>query len=95
MSSSEFFKHESVQDHLSITRYLDALSDGFAGRQLVISTEDKRMVLTPQGIIQLEVEAKRKDSEIRLSLKFRWVEKRDQVEADAPKPLTISGVQDS
>jgi amphi-Trp domain-containing protein len=95
MASSEFFKHETLEDCQSITRYLSALGEGFQGGQLMISTEDKKMQLSPGGLIKLEVEARRKNEEIKLTLKFHWVERRNESEEPGPKPLVISGGQES
>ena len=73
-SSSDQFNHESLQDAGSITAYLQALGEGFAQGALRFSTDDRKLSLTPHGLITMAVEAKRKGSEVKLTLKFRWSE---------------------
>lgn len=82
------FKHQSMQDPQSIVRYLAALKDGFGSGALVFSTNGKRLVLKPQGLVNLEVEAKRKGEGIKLSLKFRWNEEAPAHD-DGEQPLLI------
>jgi amphi-Trp domain-containing protein len=87
------FKHESLQDAESIVRYIEALSEGFQNGALLFSSDDKRLVLKPRGLVRLEVEAKKRGEEIKLSLKFRWTE---EAGADAltMSPLVISSGED-
>lgn len=73
-SSSDEFTHESLQDAESITAYLQALGEGFARGALRFSTDDRKLSLTPHGLITMQVEARRKGSDIKLTLKFRWNE---------------------
>jgi amphi-Trp domain-containing protein len=89
-SSGDSFKHESLQDCDSITKYIDALSEGFTQGALSFMSDGQRVVLKPQGLIKLEVEAKRKDRQIRLALKFRWTEEEMGAGDLAMKPLVIS-----
>jgi amphi-Trp domain-containing protein len=87
------FKHESLQDAESIVRYIEALSEGFQNGALLFSSDDKRLVLKPRGLVRLEVEAKKRGEEIKLSLKFRWTEEAG-VEAANTSPLVISPGED-
>ncbi len=82
------FKHQSMQDPQSIVRYLEALKEGFSNGALVFSTNGKRLVLKPQGLVNLEVEAKRKGEGIKLSLKFRWNEE-EPAKDEGDQPLLI------
>lgn len=68
------FKHESIEDPQTIARYLEALRDGFAKGALRFRSEDRELVLDPQGLVNLVVEAKRKGDTTKLNLKFRWDE---------------------
>jgi amphi-Trp domain-containing protein len=75
MSSAEDnFKHVSLQDCQSIIRYLEALSDGFRQGALLFSTDNRQLKLNPQGLIELTVEAKRKEDRMKLEIKMRWSE---------------------
>lgn len=75
MSSGQRFKHESIQEPASIVKYLKALCDGFAQEAVTFSSEDQSLVLKPKGMINLEVDAKSKDGEMKLAIKLRWRDK--------------------
>jgi amphi-Trp domain-containing protein len=90
-SSSERFKHESLEDNESIVKYLEALRDGFAKGALLLSTDNRKLLAQPRGLINLDVEAKKKDDEIKLTLKFRWVEESTHTDVGT-KPLNIQAI---
>ncbi len=75
--SDERFKHESLQDTESILEYLDALRSGFESGQIVFSTKSNEVILEPKGLIQFDLEAKRKGDRRKLILKFNWKEAAD------------------
>lgn len=74
MAPHDRFKHESLEDTETIAKYLKALWEGFEQGSIQFSTDDRQLQLQPQGLISLDVEARRKDSDVKLSLKFRWTE---------------------
>jgi amphi-Trp domain-containing protein len=88
-SSDNSFKHVSLQDGDSIIAYLEALGGGFKQGALLFSTDNKRLVLKPQGLIKLEVEAKRKDEQMKLTLKFRWNEEVSDEGDLSVRPIAI------
>jgi len=88
-SIDDRFKHESLQDGDSIVRYINALSEGFQSGALLFCSDNKRLVLKPQGLVGLNVEAKKKGNEIKLALKFRWTEESNGEDLTM-KPLVIS-----
>jgi amphi-Trp domain-containing protein len=88
MAAHDRFKHESLEDNETIARYLKALWEGFEQGALQFSTDDRELQLQPQGLISLEVEAKRKSEDVKLSLKFRWSEPGSRKEVK-DKPLKI------
>jgi amphi-Trp domain-containing protein len=90
--SSDRFKHRSMQDSQSIVRYLSALTNGFANGSLVFSTNGKRLVVKPHGLVELEVDAKRKGEGIKLNLKFRWNEE-EPVHDEGDHPLLIETIK--
>ena len=63
-SNDNRFKHESLQDGASIVQYINALSEGFQNGALLFCSENQRLVLKPQGLVGLNVEAKKKGNEI-------------------------------
>ncbi len=89
-SADSSFKHLSLQDSESIIAYLEALGVGFKQGALLFSTDSKRLVLKPQGLIKLEVEAKRKDEQMKLTLKFRWNEETTGEGDLSVRPMTIA-----
>jgi amphi-Trp domain-containing protein len=72
--SNDRFKHESLEDSETIVKYLNALRDGFSSGTLTFVSDDKKLVVRPRGLINLDVDAKRKGDEIKLSVKMRWAE---------------------
>lgn len=90
--SNDRFKHESLQDAKSIVKYLEALGVGFSNGAIRFLSDDREFVLNPQGLVNLVVEAKRKNDEIKLNLKFKWTEGTGR-EEEIDRPLTIEPVQ--
>lgn len=88
------FKHQSLQDADAIGTYLSALKEGFENGALVFATNGDRMVLKPQGLVNLELEAKRKGEDVKLILKFRWTEE-DTGDQDGEHPLFIKTIKDA
>lgn len=66
------FRHESLQDRISIEQYLEALNNGFSSGQLRFSNEDGEIVLKPRGLVNFEVRASQRHDRVRLTLKFSW-----------------------
>ena len=89
--ASDRFKHESLQDTKSIVKYLDALGVGFSNGAIKFSYDDREFVINPQGLVNLEVEARRKHEEIKLNLKFKWSEKKGPP-SEKQEPLSIKPV---
>ena len=87
-SGVERFKHESIEDSETIVNYLNALREGFENGALLFCSDDRRLVLKPHGLINLDVETKRKGHEVKLNLKFKWVEESVTEEAGR-SPLHI------
>jgi len=74
MADTDEFKHDSVQDRASIARYLRALLEGFEKGHLELGTEAQTLQLDPDGLLELEVRAKRKGGRCKLTLKVSWRE---------------------
>jgi amphi-Trp domain-containing protein len=75
MAAMKEFKHETLQECGAISEYLKVLNEGFETGQLVFRNEKEQIILRPDGMVQMEVKAKKKDRKIKLSLKFYWKEK--------------------
>jgi len=91
--SDDRFKHESLQDSESIVRYLTALADGFRQGALSFTSEDQRLELKPGGLVNLEVEAKKKAGNIKMAIKLRWTE--DEEGRDTPAANLVIGSGDA
>jgi len=85
LAGDQDFQYESLQDTETIVKYLTALTEGFQSSQLVLSSNGKKIQLNPQGLLKLEVKARRKGARIKMSLKLDWHEE------DEPR----KGVRDS
>ncbi|MEW5721581.1 MAG: amphi-Trp domain-containing protein [Thermodesulfobacteriota bacterium] len=82
--ASDRFKHESLEDSETIIKYLKALQEGFEKGALLFSSDERRLILKPQGLINLDFEAKRKSGEIKVTIKFRWSEPTGPSESKHP-----------
>lgn len=82
MASTDDFRHESVQDRRSIVRYLQALTAGIEQGHIELGTADNMLSLEPEGMLELQVRAKRKRGKVKLSIKLNWREADDDEGAD-------------
>ena len=87
------FRHESLQDRISIEQYLEALNSGFSSGQLKFSNEDGEIVLKPRGLVNFEVRASRKQDRAKLTLKFSWKDGEGESSNDNGR-LLINGKHD-
>lgn len=78
-SNDEEFTFQSLQDPESIVKYLDALGQGLSSGRLFLGTKKKKLILEPNGLLTLDVKAKRKERKVKLELKISWsVDKGDK-----------------
>ena len=89
-SSTDRFKHESVVDPDSIIKYFQSLIEGFQKGALLFCSDGRRLVIKPQGLISLEIEAKNKGGQNKMTLKFRWTE--EHKDNNENTPLTIEPI---
>lgn len=66
------FHYEGIQDASDVTAYFEALRDGFAKGALSLTHGDETLLLTPQGMVTVTVEAKRQDEDCKLKISVRW-----------------------
>lgn len=82
------FRHDSLQDTKSISKILDSITEGLAKGKLVFSDEDDKIVLSPDGLLELKVTASQEDNRQRINVRISWqVESKTKVNK---KSLTIS-----
>lgn len=83
------FDFESLQDCESIKGYLEALVKGIENKRIIFSTEQKEIVLNPNGLMKLTIKAKKKEAKNRISIKLAWTEERKKLSA---QNMAISSV---
>jgi len=82
------FRHDSLQDTKSISKILEAITEGVAKGKLVFSDEDDKIILSPDGLLELKVTASQEDNRQRVNVRISW-----QVESKTKnnkKSLTVS-----
>jgi amphi-Trp domain-containing protein len=85
------FEHESIQDPSSVVRYFEALSQGFEAGRLLFCWGKKELVLKPEDLMNFSVKAKRKDGEVKVTIRVSWKEP-DKAEK-ASEPLIIRPIE--
>lgn len=66
------FRHDSLQDAKSISKILDAVTKGIAKGKLVFSDEDDKIILEPDGLLELKVKASREGDRQRVNIRINW-----------------------
>ncbi len=66
------FRHDSLQDTKSISKILDSITEGLAKGKLVFSDEDDKIVLRPDGLLELKVTASQEDNRQKINVKISW-----------------------
>lgn len=82
------FRHDSLQDTKSISKVLDSITEGLAKGKLVFSDEDDKIILNPDGLLELKVTASQEDNRQKVNIRISW-----QVESktkNSKKSLTVS-----
>lgn len=88
------FAHESLQDPETIGKYLEALAQGFRTGQLEFSSGKQHIELEPHGLLQLHVDARRKDGEARISMEVQWKEKKPRKRRQTPLKIKVPRERD-
>ena len=68
------FRHDSLQDSQSISNVLDAITKGLSKGKLVFSDDDNKVVMKPNGLLELKVTASQEDDRQRVSIRITWEE---------------------
>ena len=74
------FKHESVQDVKSVKEYLHELKECFEKGEIIFKDNNEDIVLKPQGMIQFDLRAKKKDGKNKLYIKLSWKDNESFIE---------------
>lgn len=70
--AEEKFVFDSLQDSKTIADFLESLTDGFGKGAISLSTNGDEILLTPQGLLNFSVKAKKKGNESKLTIKVAW-----------------------
>ena len=88
MASEEKFTFESMQDQETIRSFLVSLIDGIEKKRIVLSTNGNEIELLPASLLYLQVSAKKKKDESKLSVKIQWKNSKE-VECSSDKFIQI------
>jgi len=66
------FRHQSLQDEKSIQEILKAISSGIAKGKITFSDEDEKIVMRPEGLLELKVTATQEDNRNRFNIRVSW-----------------------
>jgi amphi-Trp domain-containing protein len=79
-SGKRSFRHQSLQDEKSIQEILQAIGSGIAKGKITFSDEDEKIVMRPEGLLDLKLTATQEDNLNRFTLRISW-----QVEEEGVK----------
>ena len=71
-SRKRSFRHQSLQDEKSIEDILHAISSGIAKGKITFSDEDEKIVMRPEGLLDLKVTATQEDNRNRFNIRISW-----------------------
>ena len=66
------FRHQSLQDEKSIQDILKAITSGIAKGKITFSDEDDKIVMRPEGLLDLKVTAAQEDNRNRFNIRISW-----------------------
>ena len=66
------FRHQSLQDEKSIQDILKSITSGIAKGKITFSDEDEKIVMRPEGLLDLKVTATQEENRNRFSIRISW-----------------------
>ena len=66
------FRHQSLQDEKSIQDILKAITSGIAKGKITFSDEDEKIVMQPEGLLDLKLTASQEDNRNRFNIRISW-----------------------
>jgi amphi-Trp domain-containing protein len=79
-SGKRSFRHQSLQDAKTIEGILKSITSGIARGKITFSDEDEKIVMRPEGLLDLKVTATQEDNRNRFNIRISW-----QLEDDSDK----------
>ena len=81
------FHYQSLQDSSSIQAMLKAVTAGIAKGKLTFSDEDEKIVMKPEGLLELKISATQEGDRNRFNIRVSW--QTDSGKTDKKKTLTV------
>ena len=72
------FVFDSLQDSETIKEFLQSLTEGFEKGSIHLATNGDDIQLSPRGLLNFTVKARRKGADNKLSIKISWKESAPQ-----------------
>ncbi len=72
MEANEEFRQESLADKDTVIRYLETVRRGLEEGKIQLDLKPGSIEFSPDGLILMEIKAKRKERKMRISLKLSW-----------------------
>ena len=66
------FRHQSLQDEQSIQDILKSIASGLARGKITFSDEDEKIVMRPEGLLDLKLTATQEDNRNRFNIRISW-----------------------
>jgi amphi-Trp domain-containing protein len=66
------FRYQSLQDSKSIQGVLKSIMSGIAKGRLTFSDEDEKIVMKPEGLLDLKVTATQDEGRDRFTIRVSW-----------------------
>ena len=66
------FHYQSLQDSRSIQAILKAVTAGIAKGKLTFSDEDEKIVMKPEGMLELKISATQEGDRNRFNIRVSW-----------------------
>ncbi len=81
------FHYQSLQDSRSIQAILKAVTAGIAKGKLTFSDEDEKIVMKPEGMLELKISATQEGDRNRFNIRVSW--QTDSGKSDKKKNLSV------
>jgi amphi-Trp domain-containing protein len=71
-SRKKSFRHQSLQDEKSIQDILKSITSGIAKGKITFSDEDEKIVMRPEGLLDLKITASQEENRNRFNIRISW-----------------------
>ncbi len=66
------FRHQSLQDEKTIQDILKSIASGLARGKITFSDEDEKIVMRPEGLLDLKLTATQEENRNRFNIRLSW-----------------------